>query len=56
MADAPTAEDLALLRRAFAVARQARGAGDHPFGAVLAGPGGAVLLEQGNGYAAEAGT
>jgi tRNA(Arg) A34 adenosine deaminase TadA len=41
------------LRRAFAVARRAREAGDHPFGAILVGADGTVLVEQGNGYRAE---
>ncbi len=42
--------DVGLLRAAFAVARRSRASGRHPFGAVLAGPGGEVLLEQGNGF------
>jgi tRNA(Arg) A34 adenosine deaminase TadA len=42
-----------LLRRAFAVAERARDGGDHPFGCLLAGPDGAVLMEQGNGFTAE---
>ena len=42
--------DLLLLRRSFAVAEQARSRGTHPFGAVLAGPDGEVLMEQENGY------
>ena len=46
-------DDFALLRRSFAVAKRAREEGDHPFGALLAGPNGAVLREQGNGYSAE---
>jgi tRNA(Arg) A34 adenosine deaminase TadA len=46
-------EDLALLRRAFEVARAARARGEHPFGALLAGPNGAVLMEQANAYASE---
>jgi tRNA(Arg) A34 adenosine deaminase TadA len=46
-------DDLDLLRRAFDVARRSREAGDHPFGSLLAGPDGAVLREQGNGYRAE---
>lgn len=37
--------DLALLRRAIALAGRSRARGDHPFGALLAGPDGAVLLE-----------
>jgi len=41
------------LRAAFAVARVSRDQGDHPFGAVLVGPGGERLMEQGNGYRAE---
>jgi tRNA(Arg) A34 adenosine deaminase TadA len=45
----------ALLRRAFDVARRSRDQGDHPFGALLAGPGGEVLQEQCNGYSAEGG-
>ena len=43
------------LRLAFDVARRARAAGNHPFGAVLAGPDGEVWLEQGNGFATDGG-
>jgi len=46
-------DDEMLLRRAFAVARRAQANGNHPFGALLAGPDGAVLLEQENGYMPE---
>ena len=42
-----------LLRRAFEVAQRSRRQGDHPFGALLAGPDGAVLMEQCNGFTAE---
>jgi tRNA(Arg) A34 adenosine deaminase TadA len=42
--------DEALLRRSFEVARRARAHGNHPFGALLAGPAGEVLLECENGY------
>jgi tRNA(Arg) A34 adenosine deaminase TadA len=42
--------DEVLLRRAFAVAAQARANGCHPFGAILAGPDGTVLMEQANAY------
>ena len=49
----PRLDHESLLRRAFAVARQSRGQGDHPFGALLAGPDGAVLMEQCNGFTAE---
>jgi tRNA(Arg) A34 adenosine deaminase TadA len=38
------------LRLAFKVAAAARASGQHPFGAILVGPDGAVLMEQGNGY------
>ena len=38
------------LRRAFEVAIRAQESGNHPFGAILVGPDGAVLLEQENGY------
>jgi tRNA(Arg) A34 adenosine deaminase TadA len=42
--------DLVLLRRSFAVATRARAIGNHPFGALLAGPDGNVLMEQENAY------
>ena len=45
-------DDEDFLRRSFEVARAARAGGDHPFGAILVGPGGAVLMEQGNASAA----
>jgi tRNA(Arg) A34 adenosine deaminase TadA len=45
--------DETLLRRAFAVARRALAHGNHPFGALLAGPAGEVLLESENGYMPE---
>ena len=49
----PTAEatqkpDLELLRRAIALARQARAHGNHPFGSLLADANGQVLLEAEN--------
>ena len=47
--------DARCLRLAFDVARRARAEGNHPFGAVLAGPDGAVWLEQGNSFATEGG-
>ncbi|RAI43443.1 nucleoside deaminase [Rhodoplanes roseus] len=54
MTDASSAlDDATLLRRAFDVARRARAGGDHPFGAILVGADGTVLMEQGNGYTAE---
>jgi len=38
------------LRLTLAIARQARAAGHHPFGAILVGPDGTVLLEAGNAH------
>ncbi|PWS34925.1 tRNA-specific adenosine deaminase [Falsiroseomonas bella] len=43
-------DDLALLRRAIALAGESRAAGQHPFGAVLADAEGSVLMEAGNGF------
>ena len=40
--------DEALLRRTFEVAAAARSSGNHPFGALLAGPDGSILMEQQN--------
>jgi tRNA(Arg) A34 adenosine deaminase TadA len=51
--EVPRPDHEGLLRRAFAVARRSRNQGDHPFGALLAGPDGAVLMEQCNGFTAE---
>ena len=45
-------DHMRFLRRSFDVARAARAAGHHPFGAILVGPDGAVLMEQRNGVAA----
>ncbi len=45
--------DEALLRKAFDVAKQARDAGDHPFGSALADSEGNLLMEQGNGFTSE---
>ena len=47
--------DEKLLRRAFDVAKRARDAGDHPFGAVLAYYEGKILMEQGSGFTSEGG-
>jgi tRNA(Arg) A34 adenosine deaminase TadA len=43
-------DDEDLLRRSFAVAKRALSHGMHPFGAILAGPDGTVLMEQENAY------
>lgn len=40
--------DLALMQRAIALAVESRNRGDHPFGALLAGPDGEILLEDMN--------
>ncbi|HEX4407472.1 MAG TPA: nucleoside deaminase [Xanthobacteraceae bacterium] len=40
----------AFLRRSFDVAKRAQTHGNHPFGAVLVGPSGEVLIETENGY------
>jgi tRNA(Arg) A34 adenosine deaminase TadA len=45
----PPTDDV-FLRRSFEVARRAREHGNHPFGAILVGPAGEVLLEAENGY------
>jgi tRNA(Arg) A34 adenosine deaminase TadA len=37
-------DDMFLLRQTLGIARQARRNGKHPFGALLAGPDGAVLM------------
>jgi len=47
--------DLDLLRRTIELAAEARAAGSHPFGALLAGPDGAVLIETGNDFVHEKG-
>lgn len=38
------------LRLTLDIARQARAAGNHPFGAILVGPDGTVLMEAGNAH------
>lgn len=44
------ADELAFLRRAFEVVRRARLRGSHPFGALLVGGDGAILVEMENGF------
>jgi len=48
MSDTST-NDESFLRRAFAVARRSMDNGNHPFGAILVGPQGDVLIETENG-------
>jgi tRNA(Arg) A34 adenosine deaminase TadA len=43
------------LRLAFAIARKACESGGHPFGCLLVGPGGDVIMEQGNAFGSEGG-
>ncbi len=46
-------DDETFLRKAFAVALAARDKGQHPFGCILVGADGSVLLEQGNAFEEE---
>jgi tRNA(Arg) A34 adenosine deaminase TadA len=46
----PAERDARFLRRSFDVARRAMSNGNHPFGAVLIGRDGTVLIEAENGY------
>jgi tRNA(Arg) A34 adenosine deaminase TadA len=49
-APSSTLDHEAFLRRAFDVARRAREHGNHPFGAILVGPSGEVMIEAENGF------
>jgi tRNA(Arg) A34 adenosine deaminase TadA len=49
-ASLPALDHESFLRRSFDVARRARAHGNHPFGAILVGPDGDVLIESENGY------
>lgn len=46
-------DDETHLRKAFEIARKARDEGQHPFGCLLVGPDGTVLMEQGNAFLQE---
>jgi tRNA(Arg) A34 adenosine deaminase TadA len=48
--------DLEHLHETVRIARQSRDEGNHPFGALLVGPGGEVLLRGGNTFATDRGT
>jgi tRNA(Arg) A34 adenosine deaminase TadA len=50
MHNLPALDHEHFLRQSFAVAARARANGNHPFGAILVGPDGAVLMEQENGF------
>lgn len=43
-------DDLKHLRETIRIARESRASGNHPFGATLVGPDGAILLRSGNTY------
>lgn len=47
--------DTAYLRLAAEIATESRGSGNHPFGALLVGPEGDVLMSSGNTYARDRG-
>lgn len=47
--------DIDYLRLAVAIAKDSRATGNHPFGALLVGPEGEVLLSSGNTYARDRG-
>ncbi len=47
--------DQDLIRLATAIAAESRASGNHPFGAVLAGPDGDVLLTSGNTFSVDGG-
>jgi tRNA(Arg) A34 adenosine deaminase TadA len=51
----PELDHESFLRLAFAIARKAGEAGEHPFGCLLAGPEGNVVMEQGNAFRSEGG-
>ncbi|MBE9638349.1 nucleoside deaminase [Salipiger mangrovisoli] len=48
-------DDLRHLRETIRIAHQSREAGNHPFGAMLVGPDGAVLIRRGNAYGEDRG-
>lgn len=50
-----TETDISLLRETMEIARQSRASGNHPFGALLAGPDGKVLIRSGNTYSTDKG-
>jgi tRNA(Arg) A34 adenosine deaminase TadA len=49
------AADIDLLRETMRIAEESRNAGNHPFGALLAGPDGEVLIRSGNTFTTEKG-
>lgn len=48
--------DISLLRETITLAQQSRDSGNHPFGALLAGPDGEVLIAMGNTHSTDGGT
>jgi tRNA(Arg) A34 adenosine deaminase TadA len=55
MARLPELDHERFLRLAFAIARKAGESGEHPFGCLLVGPEGSVILEQENAFRSEGG-
>src|ERR1700759_5635867 len=53
--NSPSLDHERFLRLAFDIARKAGQAGEHPFGCLLVGPDGDVIMEQGNAFRAEGG-
>ena len=47
--------DIDLLRRTIDIAAESRASGNHPFGALLVGPDGDVLMTSGNTFAQDRG-
>jgi tRNA(Arg) A34 adenosine deaminase TadA len=47
--------DVEYLRRAVRIARESRASGNHPFGALLVGPEGDILITSGNTYTVDRG-
>ena len=50
-----TQHDIARLRETLVIASESRALGNHPFGALLAGPDGEVLIRAGNTFSTEGG-
>ncbi len=48
-------EDIDYLRGTIEIAKESREQGNHPFGALLAGPDGEILMRSGNTYASDGG-
>ena len=51
----PQPDDIALLRETVRISAESKAAGNHPFGALLAGPDGEILLRCGNTFSVDGG-